>query len=385
MDCATLPILIGSTGVRCLFLAPLKPPDHLVPSGDRLIARQFMGLLDGLGFKVDLVSRLRTRCATPEDLPELVAAAKIELERCISLENQASDNAALVFTYHNYYRAPDLIGPALARELGLPYVIAESSRSPHRVDGIWAEGHRLAEAASDAAAMIITPTAHDKVMLDRLRPPSQTVMHLKPFLDLSGWPSAETPLKIRSSGSVRLLTIAMMRLGNKVQSYAALASILGKLTVVDWTMDIVGDGEGRSEVEAHFAPFGNRVYFHGAFDDRARMATLLQASDIFVWPAIEEPIGMVFLEAQAHGLPCIAFGYRGVPDVVEDCVSGFVIPPGDDALFVTRLGELIENSELAAQLGASARRNFDKRHSTKTAMQKTADAFTSAGLPLPRH
>jgi glycosyltransferase involved in cell wall biosynthesis len=377
-------IRIGDSGVRCLFLAPLKPPDHPVPSGDRLIARQFMGLLETLGFQVDLVSRLRTRCAIPESLPEIIDAAKAELDRCLSHEAEVDEKAIIVFTYHNYYRAPDLIGPTLARSLGLPYVIAESSRSPRRAGGPWAEGHRLAEEASDAARLIITPTALDKAMLDQLRPPAQTVTHLKPFLDPSGWPTAEAPRTIRSPGPVRLLTIAMMRSGNKVQSYAALASILGKLTVRDWTLAIVGDGEGRSEVEAHFAPFGSRVRFHGAFDDRARLGSLLQSSDIFVWPAIEEPIGMVFLEAQAHGLPCIAFGYRGVPDVIADGVSGYVIPPGDEPAFVSKLGKMINNRALAAKLGASARSNFDEQHSMKPAMLRTAEAFTSAGLPLPR-
>jgi glycosyltransferase involved in cell wall biosynthesis len=370
--------------LRCLFLAPLKPPDHPVPSGDRLIARQFMGLLEGLGLKVDLVSRLRTRCATPEDLPELVAAAKAELERCLAVDRQASDKAALVFTYHNYYRAPDLIGPALAQALNLPYVIAESSRSPRRAEGPWAEGHRRAEAASDAARLIITPTADDRVMLDKLRPPSQTLMRLKPFLDLSGWPSANALQPAQAPGPSRLLTIAMMRPGNKVKSYFALASILTHLTAMDWTLDIVGDGEGRSEIESGFAPFGDRVRFHGAIDDRELMGSLLQVSDIFVWPAIEEPIGMVFLEAQAHGLPCIAFGYRGVPDVIKDGISGFVIPPGKESVFISKLGEMINNRELAAKLGASARRNFDGQHTMTTAIRSVADAFTSAGLPLPR-
>jgi glycosyltransferase involved in cell wall biosynthesis len=369
--------------VRCLFLAPLKPPDHPVPSGDRLIARQFMGLLDGLGFQVDLVSRLRTRCSTPDELPKIESAATTELDRCLAREAGAREKATLVFTYHNYYKAPDLIGPALARALDLPYVIAESSRSPRRADGPWAEGHRLAEAASDAAGLIIAPTAHDKVMLDQLRPRTQTVVHLKPFLDLSEWPLASIKRPQRGTGSVKLLTIAMMRSGNKVQSYRALASILGQLTAMDWTLDIVGGGSGRSEVESLFEPFGSRVRFHGAFDDRTRMGTLLQHSDIFVWPAIEEPIGMVFLEAQAHGLPCIAFGYRGVPDAIEDSISGFVIPPGDGVLFVKRLGDMIRNREFSARLGASARRNFDKQHAMKTAMLTIADAFTSVGLPIP--
>jgi glycosyltransferase involved in cell wall biosynthesis len=369
--------------LRCLFLAPLKPPDHPTPSGDRLIARQFTGLLSGLGYTVDLVSRLQTRCATPEDLPLIARQAASELDWCLSAEAQAVPRASIVFTYHNYYRAPDLVGPSLSQALGLPYVIAESSRAPRRANGPWAEGHQLAERASDAAQLIITPTAHDRAMLDQLRPPSQTVMHLKPFIDPSQWPSAKAERPLQSSGPVRLLTIAMMRPGNKVQSYTALASILGRLKAMDWSLDVVGDGPGRSEVEAQFSEFGGRVRFHGAFDDASRMSQLLHCCDIFVWPAIEEPIGMVFLEAQAHGLPCIAFGYRGVPDAIENGVSGFVIPPGDEVLFCERLGALIASRELAGKLGESARRNFNDNHSLATATRNIADAFKRAGLPLP--
>src|SRR4029453_6905584 len=51
----------GPAIVRCHVLAPLKPPDDAVPSGDRTIVRNLMTALGRLGFDVDLASRLRTR------------------------------------------------------------------------------------------------------------------------------------------------------------------------------------------------------------------------------------------------------------------------------------------------------------------------------------
>jgi glycosyltransferase involved in cell wall biosynthesis len=344
-----------------------------------------MSVLSQLGFQVDIASRLSTRCTVPDALPALQQAAEMELDRCLAAEAKAPKPASLVFTYHNYYKAPDLIGPALAKALSLPYVIAESSRAPRRAQGEWAAGHLLAETASEAANLIIAPTAHDKVMLDKLRPQNQTIVHLKPFIELSDWPSANMPRSVRSQGSVRLLTIAMMRTGNKAQSYAVLADILRQLGDLDWSLDIVGDGERRHDVEELFSAFGRRVCFHGAFDDKTRMGNLLRSADIFVWPAIDEPIGMVFLEAQAHDLPSIAFGYRGVPDVIENAISGFVIAPGQIEMFVSRLRDMITNPALLAQCGVSARLNFLKQHSMQAAALKVAAAFKSAGLPFTDH
>jgi glycosyltransferase involved in cell wall biosynthesis len=360
----TPPILIGERvtadpALRCLFLAPLKPPDHPVPSGDRMIARQLMALLERIGVSVTLASRLVTWSRTGEGFGITAAEAAAETERCIAEERAtAGRRADFVFTYHNYYKAPDIIGPALSRRLGIPYVLAESSRAPKRASGSHAEGHRLAEAASDAASLILTPTAHDQAMLDMLKPAGQSIVRLPPFLDLTPWGKLPSPhAKTRrsdASGPVRLLTVAMMREGYKTQSYVKLAETLEALQALSWTLDIVGDGANRTAIEARFAPLGARVRFHGLVNDREALGRLYAGADLFVWPAISEPIGMVFLEAQVHGLPCVAFGYRGVPDVIQNGVTGVVIAEGDDVRFTAELSTLMRDAPRRAAMSAAA-------------------------------
>lgn len=369
--------------LRCLYLTPMKPPDDPTLSGDRLIGGLFLRLLRRLGFEVELVSRLRTRCRTPEDLADIIALADAEVACLVGAERAAPEPAALVFTYHNNYRAPDLIGPRLAAALGLPYVLAESSRAPKRASGPWAAGHALAEAASDAARLILAPTADDLVMLQRLRPPGQALVHLKPFIDVADWP-APPRRPAAPGGPLRLVTVGMMRPGNKVDSYLALAAILTRLGQSDWTLDVAGDGEGRGVVEAAFARFGERVRLHGAIAERDRLGALLSATDAFVWPAVEEPIGMVFLEAQAHGLPCLAYAYRGVPDVVADGVSGHLFAPRDEQGFATRLSSLVDHRTAARDLGRSARQHFEAHHTLDRAIVAVAEAFKATALPLPR-
>lgn len=369
---------------RCLFLAPMKPPDHPNPSGDRLIARQFLRLLDRLGIIADIPSVLRTRCTTPEALPAILAAAQPETERCLrqELARPAEARADFVFTYHNYYKAPDLIGPALAHALDIPYVIAESSRAPVRANGPWADAHAWAEKASDAASLILTPTARDAVMLERHRPHHQRIVRLRPFIDLAEWPEAGTRSGKHPGSPVRLLTVAMMRPGVKIQSYALLASALHRLDMPGWTLDVIGDGEGRAEVAQMFAAFGGRVRMHGAIEDRHALGEFYAKADLFVWPGVGEAIGMVYLEAQAHGLPCLAYAYGGVADVVADGISGFRVPPDDEEQFAGKLGLLIGDVAQRQRIRGLARLHVERFHSLEAATGVLADALASIGLSM---
>jgi glycosyltransferase involved in cell wall biosynthesis len=367
--------------LRCLFLAPLKPPDDPEPSGDRLIGGLFQQMLGRLGFDARLASRLRTRCREPEALQGIEREAAEEFDRIIVEEQNRKDPAALVFTYHNNWRAPDILGPRLAQALGIPYVLAESSRAPKRALGPFSAGHALAEAASDAASLIIAPTAHDMEMLERLRPPAQTLALCPPFLDQAVWPAP--PVKAVEAGPIRLATAAMMRSGRKADSFHALAEALARIEERSWTLAVAGDGPEAPAVRAAFARFGERVRFHGALQGPAAMQSFLAAADLFVWPAIEEPFGMVFLEAQSQGLPCIAYRYRGVPDVLADGVAGRLVPPGDTEALSLAIAELIDDGAERRRLGEAARRRFAERHTLAAALGTVGRAFAEAGIALP--
>src|SRR6218665_2723203 len=111
--------------MKIAFYAPLKSPDHPVPSGDRLMARQLVRALTLSGNTVTVASGLRTFHATPETvLPDLQEQVAAEIER-ISREWQTNGAPDFWFCYPPYYKAPDLIGPNRPRRFALPYVTAE--------------------------------------------------------------------------------------------------------------------------------------------------------------------------------------------------------------------------------------------------------------------
>jgi glycosyltransferase involved in cell wall biosynthesis len=367
--------------VPVAFYAPLKSPYHPSPSGDRTMARLLMKALEAAGFARVLASTLRT--LDPDGIAEvqdrLRREALAEASRLIAAYKSApaARRPRLWFTYHVYYKAPDWIGPRVADALRIPYVIAEGSRAGKRAGGPWALGHAGAEAALDRAEAVFVMTDTDRVALERTRPAMQRLVDLPPFIDAEDWQPATSRLKERRQG-LRFLTVAMMRLGDKLASYSTLATALDRLVRHDWTLDIVGDGEVRSEVEQLFAAFGARVHFRGQIEDRARLAQLYGEADAFLWPAVNEAYGLVFLEAQAFGCPVVAGACGGVASVVRDGETGVLTPPGDAAAFAAAVEALIADEARREALGTSARRFV----SEERGLPQAAERLRSALMPL---
>ncbi|KMO34119.1 glycosyl transferase family 1 [Methylobacterium tarhaniae] len=333
---------------RVAFYAPLKAPDHPVPSGERTMARLLQRALAVAGFAPEVASTLRTRDPQGSRHPGLKAESLAEAGRLVAAYR--TDPPALWFTYHVYYKAPDWIGPAVSRALGIPYVVAEGSRAPKRARGPHALGHAGAESALDTAALILVMNRRDRPALEAARPGGQVLADLPPFLDPADWPAT---LPGRAPGPLRLLAVAMMREGDKLASYRLLAEALARVGDRPWTLDVAGDGPAAAEVAALLAPFGERVRRHGAVAP-AGLSALYAAAGLLVWPAVNEAYGMALLEAQAHGCPVVAGGYGGVPDVVRDHVTGRVTPPGDAPALAAAIRDLMDAPDTLAAMRDAA-------------------------------
>jgi glycosyltransferase involved in cell wall biosynthesis len=340
------------------FYAPLKSPNHPLPSGDRTMARLLMKALDRAGYPPQLASELRTldKAGNPQR-QDLIRQQSLEeashlVQHYKALPEQS--RPCLWFTYHVYYKAPDWIGPHVAEALNIPYAVAEGSRAAKRAHGPWALGHEGAEAALDKADAIFVMTAHDWEALERARRPHQALADLPPFLDMRDWP-APNALPIPGS-EPRLLTVAMMRNGDKLTSYGILAAALERLQHLPWSLDIVGDGEAREAIVQRFSQLADRVRYHGQIENRADLKALYESADLFVWPAVNEAYGMVLLEAQAMGCPVLAGAYGGVASVVKHGETGVLTQPGDITAFADALDVLLQGRNRLRSLGANAMR-----------------------------
>ncbi|MET0606637.1 MAG: glycosyltransferase, partial [Beijerinckiaceae bacterium] len=276
-------------------------------------------------------------------------------------------------------RAPDLIGPELARRVGAPYVIAEASRSPRQAHGPFAGGFAQAAKAIDSARAIFAMTANDRSMLDRQRRDSQSIVDLKPFLDVADWPEAGQS-RVPAHAPPRLLTVAMMRHGDKTSSYRQLAQAMALLGPRDWRADIVGDGVNRKEIASLFAPFGSRVTFHGLIEDRAALSRRYQKADVFVWPGVNEAYGMVYLEAQAHGVPCVAGAYGGVADVVRHGETGLLVEKDDPGAFAAAVAALLDNESRRQCMSEAAARFVRRERAIESAAEIVRSALQASAV-----
>ncbi|RWA63064.1 glycosyltransferase family 4 protein [Mesorhizobium sp.] len=337
--------------MRIAFYAPLKSLNHPVASGDRQMARALVKALERGGHSVELASELRFYLREPESksFDALKIEARAEAARLARLWDR-DGKPDLWFTYHPYYKAPDLIGPELASAFAVPYVTAEASYSRRRNAGLWADAQALVARAVEQAALNICFTQRDRQGLADAIPDAALGM-LSPFIDTSAF--RETPTR---GCPTRLVTVAMMRPGDKLESYHMLAQALGSIGHLPWTISVVGDGPAREEVKAQFAGLpADRVEWLGAIEPAA-VPDVLYGGGIYVWPGFGEAYGIAYLEAQAAGLPVVAQDIAGVPEVVRDGQTGFLTPPGDVAAFASAIERLLTRNDERTIMAAEARR-----------------------------
>jgi len=108
------------------------------------------------------------------------------------------------------------------------------------------------------------------------------------------------------------------------------------------TLVMVGDGPERADAEREAEQLGvsASVRFLGRLD---RVAVILQATDLFLLPSQSESFGLAALEAMGCGAPAVASRVGGLPEVIEDGVSGILEPAGSVEAMARRSIELLQD------------------------------------------
>jgi glycosyltransferase involved in cell wall biosynthesis len=114
------------------------------------------------------------------------------------------------------------------------------------------------------------------------------------------------------------------------------------------------------------------VRFPGFVPD---IESVYAATDLFVFPSHEEPLGSSLLSAMAHGLPVVAFARGGVPEVLADGNNGFLVTELDPLALSAAIVRLLSNPAEARQLGSAARNTISSGFSADRMVDRTLELY----------
>jgi glycosyltransferase involved in cell wall biosynthesis len=350
------------------FYAPFKPLGHPSPSGDLVTAAGLFNFLTGCGHAVTSVSSLRCRWIfwKPWLWPRLLWERRRVPQR---FKPQCCD---LWFSYHSYYKAPDLLGPAAARRMGVPYVLFQGIYSTKRrrnlktLPGFWLNRRTLL-----AARHVFTNKKLDLHNLRRLLPEDR-ITYVAPGLhpeEFTFDPAARMELRRewQAGADPVVLSVAMFRPGVKAEGLGWVIRTCGALRRRGrkFTLVIVGDGRERERLmRLARAEIPGQVRFAGQVP-RLELFRYYSAADLFVFPGIQEALGMVYLEAQSCGLPAVAFNNAGTPEAIQHDRTGLLVPMYDGARFEAAIERLLEDRNLRRQMGENAKTDIRASHDLK--------------------
>ena len=155
-----------------------------------------------------------------------------------------------------------------------------------------------------------------------------------------------------------VLTVGRWAAAERYKGVDTLIAALPHLlpVVPDLYLVAVGDGDDRARLEQVAAERGvaARVRFLSGLTPEELVACY-RGCEVFALPSGGEGFGLVFLEAMAHGKPVVGGAYGGTPEVVEDGVTGLLVPYGDVARLARALESLLTDEPLRRQMGLCGR------------------------------
>jgi len=137
---------------------------------------------------------------------------------------------------------------------------------------------------------------------------------------------------------------------------------------------IVGDGPLRLQLETQVEASGlrERVSFLGFRED---VFDLLRVADVVVMPSRWEGLPMTLLEAMAMGRPVVASAVGGIPELIRHGETGWLVPPEDARALAETLTYVLDNADVARQVGERARGSIGENYAIEVVAQHTLDFY----------
>lgn len=141
-------------------------------------------------------------------------------------------------------------------------------------------------------------------------------------------------------------------------------------------LTLIGDGPDRARLQdqVHRLGLSNAVNFSG-YQNQVEVAEALARSVAFVLPSFAEGVPVVLMEAMAARRPVVATHITGIPELVEDGVSGRIVAPGDATAFAKAIYDILAAPEQAAVMGEAGRHKVESEFDVACEAVKLAALF----------
>ncbi|MEY2483624.1 MAG: hypothetical protein QOK24_2152 [Verrucomicrobiota bacterium] len=331
-------------------------------------------LVVGLERKGELLPQLREGMIVAESAIERLAFRLRGRGGRIEAQLRAVRPALL----HAHFGTDGLLVLPLTRALGVPLITSlrgyDVTRSDRALFGSgrlswmrYALGKRRLQC--DGGLFLAVSDALRKKAIARGYPEARTRTHYN-GVDLDRFRPNETPTE---PGLILHVGRLVEKKGTKVL-IDALARIAGA------KLAIIGDGPLRKTLERQARELGERVRFLGELpaDDVARWmrrASVLAAPSLTAVDGDAEGLPNVVVEAAASGLPVVGTRHSGIPEAVEDGITGFLVPEGDAEALAARLAEVLTSESLRRDMGAAARRLAERKFSRQMLTERLESIY----------
>jgi colanic acid/amylovoran biosynthesis glycosyltransferase len=299
--------------------------------------------------------------------PKVVHAARL-------MQADGIDHVHCHFSNH-----PAAAGFVIHRLTGIPY-----SFTAHGFD-LHVDRHMLCEKVAEAAFVVPISEYNRELIVEECGERARAklaVIHCgvdTSFFRPGKSPPPERPFSLLCIGELHEV---------KGQRYLVEACRLLTEAGVDVSCTLVGDGADRAALTREIAAAGleERVTIAGR-RTRAELAELLRAAHVLVVPSVptsqgkREGIPVVLMEAMASGIPVIASGISGIPELVEDGKTGILVPPRDAGALARALRLLHEDAALRERLALAGREKVVREFDVRTnAAELVRDFYVHAGV-----
>jgi glycosyltransferase involved in cell wall biosynthesis len=354
-----------SKQMKIAYYMPFKPMGHHNPSGDLIIGTELFEHLQRRNHAIQLISRLRCRWIFYRPLTLL----RLAMEKRRVQKHCQEWRPDLWLSYHSYYKAPDLLGSFCSQKLGIPYVIFQGIYSTKRRKQLpTLPGFLLNKKVLLSAHLVVTNKKHDYANLQRLLPETRLSyvapgIHPRFFTSSPDW-REKLHKQWRVGEETVVMTAAMMRPGVKTAGLTQVIESCATLVKsgLGIRLIIAGDGTCRQQLKKRADELlAGKVLFLGKIP-RLELYRYYSAADIFVFPGIEEALGMVYLEAQSCHLPVVAFQDWGGREAVVHEQTGLLSPSAQPEKFTANIRMLVENADLRQSLAVAAGKHVRQNH-----------------------